>query len=257
MSDLRKQDVVPSSESYRFIPLTKGKFAVVDAADFALLNSFRWYTSVGKNTCYAYRRVNKRPIPMHSFILNLPLKRSRQIDHWNGDGLDNRRRNLRIASSVQNCRNRGISKSNSSGFKGVRFCTRARKWKATIVVSSHPIHIGYFDSLESAVFARQKAEKRIFGVYTRENAPSLVPRPGIISTSRPTSRTSSGKRNIQLLSDRWFRNGKAQVRHTGKLFRVSRKILGHDYAIGDFATIESAIEARNSFLLIHGLSIPD
>jgi len=79
-----------------------------------------------------------------------------QIDHINGIPNDNRLCNLREASSKENSMNRGMSKSNKSGFVGVHFVKDAGKWRAIVRLSLKNIHIGYFDKIEDAAAARRE-----------------------------------------------------------------------------------------------------
>ena len=155
MTNLLNQAVVPSPESYRFIPLTKGMFAVVDVADYEFLNQWKWYARGKKETTfYAARRDNKtrKTIDMHTVIL--PARRGKVIDHRSRFGLDNRRLNLRYATIRQNTRNRSLSSRNSSGQIGVAShyrVKRTKKWKAYINVEKGvQKHLGYFSGKDEA-----------------------------------------------------------------------------------------------------------
>ncbi|AUS01375.1 hypothetical protein NVP1284A_48 [Vibrio phage 1.284.A._10N.286.55.A5] len=88
------------------------------------------------------------------FIFKGDIDDSMQIDHINGDGLDNRIENLRQVTAAENSKNLRLSKRNTSGFSGVRFCNSYRKWEARIGKEN----LGYFKSYEDAVSARIKAE---------------------------------------------------------------------------------------------------
>jgi hypothetical protein len=79
------------------------------------------------------------------------------IDHANGDKTDNRAANLRSVSHAENTRNVPLTKANKSGIKGVSFVTREGKWRARIMVDYRDIHCGYWDTMEEAVAARQRA----------------------------------------------------------------------------------------------------
>jgi len=90
-----------------------------------------------------------------------------QIDHINGDRLDNRICNLRIATNQENSRNNCISANNTSGATGVTWHKKSGKWMAQIVVSYKPIYLGLFKNKEQAVQARKKAEQDFFGDFLR------------------------------------------------------------------------------------------
>lgn len=83
------------------------------------------------------------------------------IDHVNGDRSDNRIENLRSTDSLGNMRNRKTNKNTSSGFRGVYFNKREKKWRSHIKNCGNNIHIGYFDSFEEAVNARIISEKEL------------------------------------------------------------------------------------------------
>ena len=82
------------------------------------------------------------------------------LDHINGDRLDNRIENLRQVTDNENQRNRQLSKNNSSGYQGVCFHKRVRRWQATIVQNSKQIYLGCYDTKEEAIAARKEAEHK-------------------------------------------------------------------------------------------------
>src|SRR5574343_318717 len=91
------------------IPLTKGKYAIIDKKDFPLVSKFKWQ-SVGQK---GYASATKKRILMHRLIMS--AKNGQEIDHINGNIRDNRRKNLRFVTHQQNCFNhRGYKK-----YKGV------------------------------------------------------------------------------------------------------------------------------------------
>ena len=90
-----------------------------------------------------------------------------QIDHINGIRTDNRICNLREASNNQNGKNLGLSKANTSGFKGVCFDKQTGKWRAFIKVNFKLINIGRFVNLQDAINARVAAEQQYFGEWNR------------------------------------------------------------------------------------------
>lgn len=100
------------------IPLTKGRFAIVDDEDFEELNRYKWYSDhkgyAARNSPYVNGK--RHVIWMHRVIAGTPA--GMETDHINGIKNDNRRSNLRIATTVQNAMNRGLSKNNTSGYRG-------------------------------------------------------------------------------------------------------------------------------------------
>jgi len=162
------------------IQLTQGKFALVDDADFEWLNQWKWYAHKERNTFYAMRNVRVglrwKHVYMHREILGLGFDDKRQGDHINMDGLDNRRVNLRIATHVENGRNRGKQANNTSGYKGVRWHKHAKKWQARIEVNGKCKHLGYFIAPEDAARRYDKAARKYHGEFANVNFSELEER---------------------------------------------------------------------------------
>jgi hypothetical protein len=144
------------------IPLTQGKFALVDDEDYESLSRHKWYycRAAHARTGYAYRmlgpRVGRIQVRMHGVLLSAPP--GMQIDHRNRDGLDNRRSNLRLVTSTGQILNRGLNKNNTSGVKGVTWDRSKAKWAARIGVRYRTRHLGYFEDKCDAIQARRSAE---------------------------------------------------------------------------------------------------
>lgn len=153
------------------IPLTRGLFASVDAEDFERFGSIRWQAKPAAqrgNKFYACGYVGGRMINMHRVIMEAPAGLT--VDHVNGDGLDNRRANLRIATRSQNNANR-VSVS-ASGFRGVHKTPHG--YRAVISAPDQmrgTIHLGHFDRLEDAARAYDRAALAQWGEFARLNFP--------------------------------------------------------------------------------------
>jgi hypothetical protein len=150
------------------IPLTKGYYAIVDDDDYERVSQFKWTYSKG----YAVRSVKDEQGRwvhqlLHRFILNAPEEL--KVDHINGNALDNRKSNLRLCTQKDNSRNSKKPKNNTSGYKGVTYDRRKKKWKAQIKVNYKNIFLGHFDSKHDAARMYNFWAKDLFGEYARLN----------------------------------------------------------------------------------------
>jgi len=146
------------------IPLTQGKYAIVDDDMFDYLNQWKWHLS---RFGYAVRKPGPEQIYMHRAILK--SEKGTSTDHINHDKLDNRRENLRICTTSQNMRNRGKQANNTSGYKGVFWSIPAKKWRAQITVMKKSIHLGLFTTPKEAAKVYNKAAIKHFGEFARLN----------------------------------------------------------------------------------------
>jgi hypothetical protein len=91
------------------------------------------------------------------------------VDHEDGNGLNNKIKNLRLATTPENGRNRRLQKTNTSGITGVHWNKRRKKWEAHIKVNFKKKWLGYFVNKEDAIQARKEAEKKYFGEFRRKD----------------------------------------------------------------------------------------
>lgn len=160
------------------IPLTQGQFALVDDEDAAAVLAHKWYAvrSVPGYTFYADRKI-RRPdgsrahMKLHTFLTGWPL-----VDHINLDGLDNRRSNLRPATTAQNARNQRRYRNNTSGYKGVTWHRRDQNWQAYIRVDGCRHHLGAHVTPEEAARAYDAAAREYFGEFAYLNFPTEEPK---------------------------------------------------------------------------------
>lgn len=156
----------------KVIELTRGYAAIVDDEDFDYLAQWRWTSDVGKHAIYAVRKETldngtTRKVLMHRVIINAPD--DLQVDHKNGDGIDNRRCNLRLATLSQNRQNAKLRKDNCVGSKGVHFDKQHRKYRARIQANNKRIEIGLFRTVEEARKAYEQSAKQYHGEFARLN----------------------------------------------------------------------------------------
>lgn len=152
----------------KMIPLTQGKFALVDDEDFEYLTQWKWCAVRSDTTFYAERGESGHHIRMHADIMNNP--KGMEVDHRNRNGLDNRRENLRVCTNQQNKMNRGRFSSNTSGFKGVSL-TDHGTYQARIQVNKKRINLGSFADATQAARAYDKAANQYFGEFAWLNFP--------------------------------------------------------------------------------------
>lgn len=162
----------------RLLSLHGGGSAIVDDEDFEKVRHFVWRLKKGSTKSYVVYRPAERTgqkrlgdVRLHRLILNAP--RESLVDHKNGDTLDNRRCNLRLCTTSQNGANRGKSKNNTSGFKGVYFVKRDNKrpWSVYIMAKRKYMYVGRYDTAEEAARAYDVAAVKHFGEFAGLNFP--------------------------------------------------------------------------------------
>lgn len=151
--------------SIAYIPLTKGFHSLVDADKVDELTVCCWFADMRDNgRIYARGQFGKKRIAMHRKVLG---NDSPETDHINGNGLDNRKANLRPASHSQNQFNCRVHSRNTSGFKGVTKATGKKPWIANIGISGRIQHLGSFSTPEEAHEAYCTAAREAAGEFYR------------------------------------------------------------------------------------------
>jgi len=155
------------------IELTQGQAALVDDGDYEELSQYSWYAMRRKYTFYVRRTVHspmvngKRTVSyvfMHQQLLGMRSG----VDHKNGDGLDNRRSNLRPCTKAQNAWNRRLSDRGSNRYRGVSRAA-GKRWEARIQCDGSRKRIGYFSSEKDAALAYNKEALVLYGEFARLN----------------------------------------------------------------------------------------
>jgi len=150
----------------RTIPLVNGSGALVDDADFDWLSQWQWRAHKLKTITVAVRYQTNGPIVyMHRAVL--AMLSGGRVCHLDGDGLNNQRANLRLATQSEVKGHAGLYKNNTSGFKGVWWNKRQQKWQAGIRVHRKLYHLGFFERAEDAAAAYWNAAQRYFGEFAR------------------------------------------------------------------------------------------
>lgn len=151
------------------IPLTKGFEAIIDAADVNLIAGVNWHSTFAGHKVYARRDIQIsgkwKTVYLHRFIAGAPDYL--EVDHIDGDPLNNRRSNLRLATKSENAQNRGASSLNKSGFKGVCWDSLNKKWRAQIETKGKNKYLGNFSTVEDAYAAYCAANAEMHGDFGR------------------------------------------------------------------------------------------
>ena len=140
----------------RPIPLTRGKFAIVDPEDYYRLAQFIWYATSVCNKFYAARMCRGKRVLMHRRIMG--AQPHLVVDHIDHNGLNNCKSNLRLCTQAQNNRN-VVSRKGISKYKGVHFNRINKKWLASIQLNGKTYHLGCFtDEIAAAKAYDEKAK---------------------------------------------------------------------------------------------------
>lgn len=165
----RKTNQIREEDGVVYIALKPGVECLVDAADYPKIAGYVWYLDRDNHTDYARanaatadgRRVH---IGLHRLLLSAVPSQS--VDHKDGNGLDNRRSNLRFCTQSQNSAN---TKHTGANWRGTYFDSSKNRWKAEIVVAGKRIRLGNFKKPEDAAQAYNFAAAKYFGEFARFN----------------------------------------------------------------------------------------
>lgn len=161
--------LIPLSGSY-----ANGRLAIIDDEDFRLVIGRPWWVvPADSKTDLAYaatrtsRRDGHKQVMMHRLIIGAQDREI--VDHKNGNGLDNRKSNLRLCSYGGNARNQRLKANNTSGYKGVSWNRFDSRWQAYITVNRKRIILGYYDNVLDAALMYDRAAKHYHGEFARTN----------------------------------------------------------------------------------------
>ena len=142
------------------VPITNRKgqtvaHAIVDEEDLPLVSPYRWWVD---SDGYAAATSDGRKIFMHRLLLNPP--NGLETDHFDGDGLNNRRANLRIVTPAQNAQNRSSDRDSTSRYRGVSWIPHFQRWRAQVTVNGRVVLQRTFTDEEAAGIAAAGARQR-------------------------------------------------------------------------------------------------
>lgn len=137
----------------------KESVALIDLDDIPKISKYKWHK---RDNLY----VNSHKVDrLHRYLLNAPS--NLDVDHINGDRLDNRKSNLRLCTRSQNNMNKSEQRNNTSGHRDVSWSKSNSKWNSRITVNRKTINLGYYDDILEAIKVRQQAERQYFGEFNK------------------------------------------------------------------------------------------
>ena len=162
------------------IKLSNGRLVKVSDEDYDHLSQFKWHARKAHDkteTLYAVRSIphplglkykngktKRKTIQMHRELMSFP--ENIDVDHIDGDGLNNTRENLRLATKTQNQRNRKLTKTNKYGYNGIRKI--GNKYYARLRIDGKEKCFSGYDTLEQAIEAKKLLEKQYYGDFVRK-----------------------------------------------------------------------------------------
>jgi len=160
--------------TFRRIYLGDGESVILDLQDYYRLRGFKWFLSGNKTNLYASRtyKIGSKKVTiksMHRDITNAP--KGLIVDHINGNGLDNRRINLRLATHQQNKCNSRKKAGCSSKYRGISWSKRSNLWRAKLQYKGKCVLLKLFNSEIEAAKAYDEAAKKYHGIFSRLNFP--------------------------------------------------------------------------------------
>lgn len=207
------------------IPLTRGYVTRIDDADMTVAAGHSWSAAVNpdRRAVYAVSKIGGRVVALH----NLLCPGWTEVDHADGDGLNNQRVNLRNGAGFgRNQANRVMQRTNTSGWKGVCWHKRRGKWVAHIRVGGKQVYLGGYDAPEEAADAYDRAAISHFGDYARTNAmlrrePVTVP----WQHNPPDDRTHCGNGHERTPENTWISpdGSKRECRKCGRLRKAESR----------------------------------
>lgn len=157
------------NDNYTELIIKSNKYGVIkvkiDFEDIERCKDITWHYSNSRDIPYICGKIKNKNIKLHRYLLDL-YDNSLVVDHINRNTLDNRKCNLRIANYQENSFNRRVRSDNSTGFTGIDYNKRNKKWRAKIKYNNVNIHLGYFRDINDALVNRRIAEHILFGVYS-------------------------------------------------------------------------------------------
>ena len=152
------------------LKLTQNKFALLDEEDYFLASKYKWCAVKRGQTFYARRNLPRnggeaKKEYLHRFIMKPPQQK--EVDHINGNGLDNRKVNLRICTREQNSRNKKQINKSNTGIKGISWCENRKRFFFSIGYKGKTIALGRYISIEEATKVIESERKKLHKEFAR------------------------------------------------------------------------------------------
>lgn len=146
-------------------------WAIIDTADLPLVLPYRWYEARRSNTVYVATSVGSGPtrrnMMLHRLLTDAP--KGLHVDHKDGDGRNNRRSNIRVATAQQNRRNEVRRREHTSAYRGASWCKSTEKWVARCNMGTKHLYLGVYDTEIEAALAYDAAARLHFGEFASTN----------------------------------------------------------------------------------------
>jgi hypothetical protein len=155
---------------YAGVITKSGEEILCDTSDIPKIMHYTWKVTRRRAGATGYalaRKGNNTSVYLHRVLLDAP--KGLEVDHINRNGLDNRRSNIRLATTLQNHWTRGANRTNASGLKGVRLHRIKGLWAAVLAVNGREKRLGIFECKYEAAYAYNEAAKRIQGEFAYQN----------------------------------------------------------------------------------------
>lgn len=254
-----RQPSVVGVRFYMELKLTSPKYGekivLIDDEDYERIKTLNWTISFVRGNWYAvhsfYENGKHKQIKMHRFIMN-ETNPNIKIDHRNNCGIDNRKQNLRRATTAENTRNTGPNKLNRTGYKGVYKYTsgaNSGRFTACLKVNGEKIHGGYFNS---AIEAAEKYNELAL-TYHKDFAfiNNIDPNELLEAKSVPKQKKLRTPKDQKSLKCGYY--GVTLAKGNRKRpYRVMLDTKGNSLTIGYFETVIEAAKAYNNALIKHG-----